>query len=185
MSDIFDISKLEFREFEPSDLPDLFALNRKIIAASTNLDYADPDKMVTDYLENESGTIIIVKNTSGNLVAMNGFKPSETEVFGEGREDEKKIAKMNLLRVDSRYRGHGIASRLIKYTEKIVAANGYNELHLSVEESGPVGLYEKLGYEKYRRIGGKGDWDVERQGRVIITENGNSQLVFDMRKVLL
>jgi ribosomal protein S18 acetylase RimI-like enzyme len=184
MSERLDISKFTFREFEPSDLPDLLALNRQIIADSIHLDYPDPDSMITDYLGEELGRIFVVRDTSGNLVGMNGFKPSEVEVFGEDRADKKKIAKLNLLRVDPSYSGHGIASRLIKQTEKIAAASSYDELHLSVEESGPVGLYEKLGYKKYKRVGGKGDWDEERQARVLLSENGNPQVVFDLRKAL-
>lgn len=92
--------------------------------------------------------------------------------------------KLNLLRVNPEMRGRGIATSLIQHTEDLARHSNIPQLHLSVEESGPVKLYENMGYTKYRRAGGHGQWSETSQGRILTSENGNTQVVFDLYKSL-
>ncbi|MFN2994525.1 GNAT family N-acetyltransferase [Serratia plymuthica] len=68
---------------------------------------------------------------------------------------EGKIAEIKRMYVDPRFRGQGIAYRLIEVIEQKAQSLGYGELYLETGVNQPeaISLYRKTGYRQTTRFG--------------------------------
>ncbi|NRG17003.1 GNAT family N-acetyltransferase [Rhizobiales bacterium] len=117
------------RELAPSDRQDAFERYIELSLA------AEVDR-IEDYYGERQGSFWVVES-GGQLAGFYGLEPA-----GSG---EMELRRMYLA---PKFRGSGLASRMISHAEDVVRDKGFGRLVLSTSELQPAALkfYEKAGY---------------------------------------
>jgi ribosomal protein S18 acetylase RimI-like enzyme len=87
------------------------------------------------------------ENKLCGFLALNSDQPEEYFSIDWKHSDERPLA-VHRLCVDPKYQGHGIAKKLIKFTEEYAAENNYQSIRLDAfcDNSVSCAMYRKLGY---------------------------------------
>ena len=78
--------------------------------------------------------------------------------------DGKTVANINALRVEKRFRGNGISSKLIKHIEQYAVKAGYKRLTIGVEpnETRNIAIYLHWGYNEFVM------YDIEEEDELVL-----------------
>lgn len=142
------------RDYRPEDLDAIVALDMQCFTQEFRFDH----RAMRSFAEASNAVTLIVEDVGREIV---GF----AIVHMEGR-DSNRCGYLVTLDVTERRRNEGLATRLVRETERRArAANGHAMgLHVHTENAGAIRFYERNGY---RRVGvkrvfyGRNRFDVE------------------------
>jgi [ribosomal protein S18]-alanine N-acetyltransferase len=120
------------------DLDAMFRLDQECFSAEFRF-----DRESIQMFAEEQGTVVRVAEKIGAEIV--GFVIVHMECVAKGQK-----GYVVTLDVDAKYRGRGVARRLMDQAEAQIAAVGASsmELHVFTRNEGAILFYERLGYER-------------------------------------
>lgn len=146
----------KIRSGQPGDLPQVLALDRRLIAFDTAFDpsldptWSDSEEargFYHDRLSQREGVAFVAEAPDGSLA---GFIVG-TETTPESYRRPMRLAEAECLFIDPNHRGQGLGEALMQAFEDWARAQGIQRLGLTVSARNQRArsFYERLGYADY------------------------------------
>jgi ribosomal protein S18 acetylase RimI-like enzyme len=146
MSD--EVRTVEIRRAVHQDVDAAFALVQEYFAMAGVVAREDREKFIEEYFGMEQGLWLAV---AGGLAGCVGLRrlPRPEELEPEG----VKCAEIKRMYVREKFRGRGVAERLLAAAENFAREEGYARIYLDTasEMVAAARLYERNGYERCGR----------------------------------
>jgi ribosomal protein S18 acetylase RimI-like enzyme len=136
------------RNFRESDLPDIMEFKRKSAEISFPGYEFNPENFRNKLMSSHR------KEPGGIQVLESGGKTIGYIWFSSRKGDFGEYGLLHHLFIDEKYRGMGLAERLLKHAEDYFRSRGIKRIKLTVTSTNApaVKLYEKLNYKKARTV---------------------------------
>jgi len=130
--------EIVLRDYRTTDLDAMFHLDQECFSAKFRFDR----ESIQMFVEEQDAVVRIAEKTGAEIV---GFVIVHMEHAAKGER-----GYVVTLDVDAKYRGRGIARRLMEQAEARIAAVGAlsMELHVFTRNEAAIRFYERLGYER-------------------------------------